>query len=297
VSTDRASNTCATFRWASETLSVGPLPEDSLKRLGRLVGIAPTIGSVAQNHIAINLCDNGLRVLDHRAPLLPSLEAVVMYLARHLPQRMPTPAGHHLLHGGAVVRDGMAWAILGPGRAGKSTLVLEAWLNGAEVIGDDMFLLDAAAGTVAPAPKPLKVRLAEPCPPARLRGLPPEDCALGPVENEQDTALLLGRLLPRITPLETTIPLGGAFLLRRVPEPGWRTEPVAKVQLIQAVFAETRVSSDRALTVLHPFMDLLKNGRVQTLVVGECASAQAATMLCANGRSAAAFPLPAAHGL
>ncbi len=67
----------------------------------------------------------------------------------------------------ATVPPGRSW---GPGRAGKSTLVLEAWLNGAEVIGDDMFLLDAAAGTVAPAPKPLKVRLAEPRPPARLGG-------------------------------------------------------------------------------------------------------------------------------
>ena len=210
---------------------------------------------------------------------------------------MPTPAGCHLLHGGAVVRDGAAWAILGPGRSGKSTLVLETWLNGAEVIGDDMFLLDAATGMVAPAPKPLKVRLAGPRLPAGLMGLPPEDCALGPVENEQETALLLGRLLPRIVPMETAIPLGGAFLLRRVSEPGWRTEPVAKIQLIQTVFAETRVSSDRALTVLHPFLELLKNGRVQTLVVGEGASAQVATMLCADGRNTATFPLPAAHGL
>ncbi len=291
MSTDRLADTCATFCWGGEALSIGPLPEDSLRRLGRLVGIAPTIGSVAQKHLSINHHAQGYELVERPPALLPSAEAVVMYLARMLPRRVPTPARRHLLHGAAVVRDGAAWLVLGPGRAGKSTLALEAWLNGAELIGDDLFLLDAAAGTVEAVPKPLKVRLAEPCLPARLAHLPPEDRALGPVGGEQETALLLGRGLPRMAPLETPFPLGGAFLLQRVAESGWRTEPVDKVPLIRAVLAETRVSTDRMLAVLHPFMALLQKGLLGALVVGEGAAGDAATLFWPEASRATRFEL------
>ena len=289
--TDLVVNACATFRWGTEALSIGPLPEEGLRRLGRLVGIVPTIGSVAQNHLAINLSAQGLELVERRPLLFSSVDEVVMHLARVLPWRLSTPARRHLVHAAAVVRDGAAWLVVGTNRAGKSTLTLEAWLNGAEVIGDDLVLLDAAAGTVEAAPKPLKVRLDEPCLPDRLRGMPPEDWMLGSVQRE--TALLLGRGLPRMAPLERAFPLGGAFLLRRDPEHGWRTEPVGNDPLIGAVLAETRISTERTLAVLHPFIALLSRGRLGALVVGEGAAAEAASVL-GPAAPAEKFALPEA---
>jgi hypothetical protein len=64
--------------------------------------------------------------------------------------------GRESLHGGAFAAGGGAWALLGDKEAGKSTTL--AWLasNGAEVMADDIVVLDS--GNVMTGPRCLDVR-------------------------------------------------------------------------------------------------------------------------------------------
>ena len=50
--------------------------------------------------------------------------------------------GREALHGGALVRDDGAWALLGPPGAGKSTTLAALQTAGATVMADDLVLLD-----------------------------------------------------------------------------------------------------------------------------------------------------------
>lgn len=276
-------------------MSIGPLPRARLLQIGRLVGIAPTHGRVAGNHYAVSKVAGGYELGDRQAARFDSLHALSLHLARLVARRLPLPAGRLLVHGAAVVRAGAAWLLLGPGWSGKSTLTLEAWLRGVEVIGDDMLLLDPLAGTVEAMPKPMKVRLAAARVPDRLKHVPARHRAMGSAGQEREKLILLGRGLPGMAALGRPVPLGGAFLLRRHAGPGWWTEPVAKPALVEAVLGEVRARPEARLLALKPFFLLLREGAVQALVVGEGAAGEAASVLEAPA-GGAATPSPLSAG-
>src|SRR3954447_7207821 len=175
---------CSTFSWRSGCLSIGPLPASVTSRLGSLVGLpAEPAGSRVAPDLAV-LRDTDGYALDTGSGLGllrcgPDEEGLLLHLAQSLHELLLSGQGWHVVHGASLVLNGQAWVFLGPSHVGKSTLALEAWLQGAEVIGDDTFLLHAAEGFVEAVPKPLKVRLAQREVPARLAGsLPPAAHAL-----------------------------------------------------------------------------------------------------------------------
>ncbi|HKP91622.1 MAG TPA: hypothetical protein VJT75_16770 [Thermoleophilaceae bacterium] len=54
-------------------------------------------------------------------------------------------SGREVLHGGAFVQSGLAWAVLGDTEAGKSTLLAALADRGREVLSDDVLVLDRGA--------------------------------------------------------------------------------------------------------------------------------------------------------
>lgn len=62
------------------------------------------------------------------------------------------------LHSSVVERDGIFLVLAGPGRAGKTTLLLELLRRGWLYVSDDLAPIDLPTATAAPFPKPLQVR-------------------------------------------------------------------------------------------------------------------------------------------
>ena len=219
-------------------------------------------------------------------------EDLLLHLALGLHEFLWSGAGWHVVHGAALVQGGEAWLFLGPSRAGKSTLAAEGWLQGLEVLGDDMVLLHAAEGTLEAIPKPLKVRLPiGATPPARLAArLVPGMWAHGVAYD--DPALLLGRATGGFAPVERRYPFGGAVVLERDHgRPGWRLARADRLALVRAVIEQTFVGPERGLAVLEPFRRLLERGRAFTLRVGDGATAEAVAAV----RDGALYNDPAAY--
>jgi hypothetical protein len=63
-----------------------------------------------------------------------------------------------IVHGALIVREGRGVLLAGRGEAGKSTLACALWDRGAALLGDDMAILDIAAGTARPAPRRVSLR-------------------------------------------------------------------------------------------------------------------------------------------
>jgi hypothetical protein len=106
-----------------------------------------------------------------------SLTGSIIAATQLLPFWLQPFGAGYALHGGAIAAGGKAHVFLGPGYIGKSTLALEAWLMGYDVLGDDRLLLDPQTAMLEAMPKPVKVRLGEESLPERLRTLlAPETC-------------------------------------------------------------------------------------------------------------------------
>jgi len=63
-------------------------------------------------------------------------------------------------HGALVEKHGKGALILGRGESGKSTLVCALWRRGWTLLGDDITLVDLAAGSAYPAPRRVALRYA-----------------------------------------------------------------------------------------------------------------------------------------
>jgi hypothetical protein len=74
--------------------------------------------------------------------------------------------GRDVLHAGAVVLDGLAWALAGSNEVGKSTLLAALAALGLPVLSDDLLVL--AGGTAFAGPRCADLRAA-----TRIPGLPP----------------------------------------------------------------------------------------------------------------------------
>lgn len=70
----------------------------------------------------------------------------------------PRCEGALALHGALVDFDGRALLIVGPGRAGKSSLACALWRAGGALLTDDVTLLDLASATARPGPRRVALR-------------------------------------------------------------------------------------------------------------------------------------------
>jgi hypothetical protein len=104
--------------------------------------------------------------------------------------------GREILHAGAVVIDGAAWALAGPNEAGKSTLLAALAVLGRPVLSDDLLVLDGE--TAFAGPRCADLREATP-----VAGLPPPR----PVRNGERWRVLL-------PPAPASAPLVGFLFLR-----------------------------------------------------------------------------------
>ena len=176
------------------------------------------------------------------------------------------PDGYEL-HAGALAVGDVAHLFLGPSHSGKSTLALEAWLAGHEVLGDD-YLLAAAGGALSGVPKPLKIRLSEPSLPGRLEGrLPAGGYVLGQLEGEP--CLVLSRSLPGMAAAGRRHRIGSVHILSRAPGRQTLKRPASRHEAIAALLAQTFVGSRSSLGVLRCFAPVLRARRAFVLEVGE----------------------------
>ena len=243
-----------TFRWQTGRLSIGPLPEPLVYRLGCLVGLTPEPADPGTAPDLPVVRDEAGGCALRFGPQVGLFrcggeEGLLLHLALSVHELLLSGEGWHVVHGAALVLDGQAWLFLGPSRAGKSTLAAEAWLQGVEVIGDDTALLHAVGGgEVEAVPKPLKIRLAAPVLPERLAGrlTPGDDAAWALGVAYGDLALLLGRAVAGIAPVGRRYPLGGAVVLDRDEgRPGWRIARADRLALVRAVIEQTFVGPER----------------------------------------------------
>ena len=70
----------------------------------------------------------------------------------------PRSEGALALHGALVDFDGRALLIVGPGRAGKSSLACALWRAGGALLTDDVTLLDLATAAARPGPRRIALR-------------------------------------------------------------------------------------------------------------------------------------------
>ncbi|WP_176730719.1 hypothetical protein [Micromonospora mirobrigensis] len=104
-------------------------------------------------------------------------------------------AGRETFHAGAFVRDGRAWAVLGPRTAGKSSLLAALAARGVPVVADDVVVVDGA--DVFAGPRCIDLR--EPVPGVGLDTRPARERT---------------RTRVPLPPIADRTPLGGWYFLR-----------------------------------------------------------------------------------
>lgn len=131
--------------------------------------------------------------------------------------------GREAFHAGGVVLDGGAWVIIGQAQAGKSTLLAALAARGAEVLADDLVVVEGLYAFAGPRSIDLRSAL-----PAALGGAP----ALSRSRRESRLRMALGPIAPRV-PLRGWLflgwgeaelaPIGPAECLARLA--AWRSAP------------------------------------------------------------------------
>ena len=172
----------------------------------------------------------------------------------------------YILHGGAFIADGKCHLFIGPGHIGKSTLALEAWRKGYDIVGDDYLLLDLKTTTVGAVPKPLKLRLAGGVLPERLEEIvAPRDYCLG---YARDWTLVLSRSLPRMTALHRKVPIASIQLLVRTADKTSSCNPVDKHQFLQSIYQQLIAAPRNNLDIFKCLSPVFRDGRVSALHIG-----------------------------
>jgi len=188
--------------------------------------------------------------------------------ANRVPALILTQADGHALHAAAIVKDGQAHLLLGPRYAGKTTLALEAWIAGYEVVGDDVVLVDPVSGMIEAMPKPLKIRQDTAGLPARIADrVTAADWATGRILGEP--VVILGRQLRGMAPLGQRYPVGRLLLLERSEDSVTRIFPVEKYAAIAAIMEQRLTTSQQGLGLLTGLLGRVADGQVFRLQVGK----------------------------
>lgn len=172
--------------------------------------------------------------------------------------------GLEVLHASAVVHAGVAVALLGPSRSGKTSLALELCARGASFLADDVLALDARDGTL----------LANPGSP--LAGVAREPLSDGdPIPQEHVVAENTRERMVRIEGAAEAVALGTLFFLdRRADGPESPLfEPTADAQLLLAATFNFVLATPARLQRLLEVCALAARLRVEIVTASPATSA------------------------
>jgi hypothetical protein len=202
------------------------------------------------------------------------LSDAIVALAQTIPFMLLPFKTDYVLHGGAFITGGKAHLFLGPGYIGKSTLALEAWFMGYEILGDDYLLFDLSTATLQAVPKPLKLRKVDQALLERLeKAVVPHSYCLGDMGGS--STLILSRGLPRMVALDRKVPIGSIHLLARTCDKTSCCHPADKHQFFRAIYQQLVAAPRTNLDILKCLSSMFRDGRVSALHIGENAAAAA----------------------
>jgi hypothetical protein len=272
----------ARFSFMDRSVALSTHDASVIATLSALLDLPVEADGPADYSIAVREEAGGVAVVTkYECKPYDTLSGAVVALAQAIPYFLLPYAPGYVVHGGAFIADGKAHLFLGPGHVGKSTIALEAWLMGYEVLGDDYLWLDLTTATVQAVPKPLKLRRSDNSLPERLnKVLAPESYCLG--HTEDLWALILSRGLPRMAPLHQTFPIGGIHLLERSGDTTSACRPAEKHRFVRSIFEQLAKAPRNDLDIVRCLSAIFRDGRVTALRVGHNATAAAVTAMVAS---------------
>lgn len=266
----------ANFAFMGQSVAISAHHNSVIAKLGALFDLPVADYGPADYSIAVRR-DCGSFVVDTSHGLRErheTLSDAIVALAMTIPVMLLPFKSNYILHGGAFVADGKCHLFIGPGYAGKSTLALEAWRRGYEIVGDDYLLLDLSTTTVQAVPKPVKVRLADCSLPECLEKIiPPHDYCLGYARGSW--TLILGRSLPRMTALQHKVPIASIHVLVRTADKTSCCNPADQHQFVRLIYEQLVAAPRNNLDILKCLSPVFRDGRVWALHIGENAAAAA----------------------
>jgi hypothetical protein len=174
-----------------------------------------------------------------------------------------------IVHAGGILKNGRAILFSGPGRVGKSTLVLAAWCRGHTIIGDDWLVVEPLSAHVEPFPKPLKPRMAScAAPPEVVQRTAARDRLAGSLEGED--RLLIGRCASGMVPLGDGIPIERLIFLERNIANRTQISALTGRDALSSFLGQFRIPNARSgLAIIGLLKVLLQAGSVHRLSVAE----------------------------
>jgi len=276
----------AEFRWRDSRMVVTAPALDFIDTISGLSGLPPVPVTAASRRIGISGIgisedeDCFQLVMDTVHLRFRLLDDVLATAGASLAPFLIRDSGFQFLHGAAVIIDGSAHLLLGPGMAGKSSLALAVWLAGGEVLADDCIVLNVQDATVEAVPRPMRIRLPDGGdPPAHIAALLAAGSGLvGRVRGEK--SLFLGRHLPRMTPVGRRYPIGSIGIVERTGPNGETARCRAgKAAAITGIMRQAEYVENDPLGVLGAFEGLFKAGRIYHLRVADGEQAAASRLI------------------
>jgi len=171
--------------------------------------------------------------LGERQYAVSSTEDLFLLLNTLVPARLIEMVGVGRRMHTAGVRVGNGLLLLsGEGRIGKSSIMLEAWRSGLEVLGDDWLLFSNDFAGMSPVPKPLKPRMTS----AQFMefGRP---ARFGTLFGE--TRLLIGRGEGFYNVWDQPLPIGAVVFIERSDDAEPKLERIAIVDALPLLLSQT----------------------------------------------------------
>ena len=171
-----------------------------------------------------------------------SAEDLFLLLNTLVPARLTEMVGVGRRMHTAGVRVGSGLLLLsGEGRIGKSSLMLEAWQSGLEVLGDDWLLFSTDFTGMSPVPKPLKPRMTS----VQFRALG-RLARFGTLFGE--TRLLIGRGEGFYNVWDQPLPIGAVVFIERSDDAEPMLERIAIVDALPLLLSQT-ILCDKSQTL------------------------------------------------
>ena len=225
--------------WRDVSVSINGVDRGMADELAACLALAaPDEIPGGQWDICVNWSDGEASVrFGERQYAVSSTEDLFLLLNTLVPARLIEMVGVGRRMHTAGVRVGNGLLLLsGEGRIGKSSLMLEAWRNGLEVLGDDWLLFSNDFAGMSPVPKPLKPRMTA----ARFMefGRP---ARFGTLFGE--TRLLIGRGQGFYNVWDQPVPIGALVFIERSDDAEPKLERIAVVDALPLLLSQTILCS------------------------------------------------------
>ncbi len=274
---------CANFFFIGQSVALSADHDFIISKLAALFDLPVMDYGPADYSITLRRDADGF-VVDTSHGLHERYETIsdaLVALAMMIPVMLLPFKSKYIVHGGAFIANGKCHLLIGPGHIGKSTLALEAWRRGYEILGDDYLLLDLSTTTLQAVPKPLKLRLADGALPECLEKIiTPRDYCLGYARDSW--TLILSRGLPRMTALQHMVPIASINLLMRTADKTSYCHPASRHQFLGSIYEQLVAAPRNNLDIFKCLSPMFRDGHVSTLHIGENATAAAVEAIVAR---------------